>query len=88
MYAKHQYIQESECGSTMVRYIFQLKEYKYIVITECDPILHEYYITKGTKYRLQGMKNIKMLTRYKKEILLAVQERARRKKATTDPFAP
>ena len=25
------------------------KKYKYTVITECDPILHEYYIAKGVK---------------------------------------
>ena len=26
---------------------------------ECDPILHEYYITRGTKYILQDMNDTK-----------------------------
>jgi len=38
IYAKHQYRQESECGSTRVMYI-SIQQYKYIVITECNLIL-------------------------------------------------
>jgi len=41
MYAKHQYMQESEYESTVVIYIL-IKLYNYIVITERDPKLHEY----------------------------------------------
>ena len=48
IYAKHQYRQESECGSTVVIYILTEK-YKYIVITESDTILQEYYITRKYK---------------------------------------
>ena len=36
MYAKHQYSQELECGSTVVIYIPIEKGYKYIVITGCN----------------------------------------------------
>ena len=39
IYAKHQYRQESECGSTVVIYI-PTEKYKYMVITEGDTILH------------------------------------------------
>jgi len=38
IYAKHQYKQESECGSTIVIYI-PTEKYNYIVITESDTIL-------------------------------------------------
>jgi len=41
-------MQESNCGSTMVIYI-PIKKYKYMVITESDTILHEYYITRKYK---------------------------------------
>jgi len=41
IYAKHQYRQESECGSTVVIYILTEK-YKYIVIIESDTILQKY----------------------------------------------
>ena len=37
MYAKHQYMQESECESTMIIYI-PIKQYEYTIIIECDPI--------------------------------------------------
>ena len=48
IYAKHQYRQELECGSTVVIYI-PTKNYKYIVITESDTILQEYYISRKYK---------------------------------------
>ena len=48
IYAKHQYRQESECGSTIVIYILTEK-YKYIVIIESDTILQKYYITREYK---------------------------------------
>jgi len=48
IYAKHPYRQESECGSTVVIYILTEK-YKYMVITENDTILQEYYITRKYK---------------------------------------
>ena len=53
IYAKHQYMQESECRSTVVIYI-PTEKYKYMVITESDTILQEYYITR--KYKVQYMK--------------------------------
>jgi len=51
IYAKHQYRQESECGSTVVIYILT-KKYKYMVITESDTILQKYYITRKYKSTL------------------------------------
>ena len=48
IYAKHQYRQESEYGSTVVIYI-PTEKYKYMVITESDIILQEYYITRKYK---------------------------------------
>ena len=48
IYAKHQYRQESEYGSTVVIHI-PTEKYKYIVITERDTILKKYYITRGNK---------------------------------------
>jgi len=48
IYAKHQYMQESECESTMVIYI-PTEKYKYMIITESDTILQEYYITRKYK---------------------------------------
>ena len=42
IYAKHQYRQESECRSIVVIYI-PTEKYKYIVITDSDTILQEYY---------------------------------------------
>jgi len=41
-------MQESEYGSTMVIYI-PTEKYKYMVITESDTILQEYYITRKYK---------------------------------------
>ena len=38
IYAKHQYREESECGSTVVIYI-PTEKYKYMVIKESDTIL-------------------------------------------------
>jgi len=58
MHVKHQYIQESEYEIIIVIYI-PIEKYKYKVITKCDPILHEFYFTKGVEFRLQGMNNIK-----------------------------
>ena len=49
MYAKHQYRQELEYESTIVIYI-PTEKYKYMVITESDTILQEYYIPENTKY--------------------------------------
>jgi len=48
IYAKHQYRQESECGSTVVIYI-PTEKYKYMVITESDTILQEYYNSRNIK---------------------------------------
>ena len=48
IYAKYQYRQESECGSTVVIYI-PTEKYRYMVITESDIILQEYYITRKYK---------------------------------------
>ena len=48
IYAKHQYMQETECGSTVVIYI-PTEKYKYMVITESDTILQQYYITEIIK---------------------------------------
>jgi len=45
-YAKHQYRQELEYGSTMVIYIPTIQ---YMVITGRDTILHEYYIARRYK---------------------------------------
>jgi len=39
---------ETEYRSTVVIYIPTIL-YKYSVITDCDPILHEYYITGAYK---------------------------------------
>jgi len=54
IYTKHQYRQESECESIVVIYI-PTEKYKYMVITESDTILQEYYITRKYK-RIQYMK--------------------------------
>ena len=48
IYAKHQYRKESECESTVVIYI-PTEKYKYMVISESDTILQEYYITRKYK---------------------------------------
>ena len=57
MYAKHQYstcVRVQKYGGNLHS---NRKGYKYIVITECDLILYEYYITRGRK---------STITRYKK----------------------
>jgi len=41
-------MQESECGSTVVIY-HPIEKYKYMIITESDTILQEYYITRKYK---------------------------------------
>ena len=51
IYTKHQYRQESEYGSTVVIYI-PTEKYKYMIITESDTILQEYYITRKYKNTL------------------------------------
>jgi len=51
IYAKHQYKQESECESTVIIYI-QTEKYRYMIITESDTILQEYYITRKYKSTL------------------------------------
>ena len=61
IYVKHQYRRESECGSTVVIYI-PTEKYKYIVITESDTILQEYYITRNTK--VHHMKRYTKAERY------------------------
>ena len=48
MYAKHQYIQELEYGSTLVIYIPK-ERYKYTIITERDPILHNITLPDGVQ---------------------------------------
>ena len=48
IYAKHQYRQELEYGSTVVLYIPTILN-KYTFIIERDPILQEYYITRRYK---------------------------------------
>jgi len=47
MYAKHPYntTHVPECGNTWY-YTFQHNLYKYLVITNSDVILHQYYITR------------------------------------------
>ena len=51
IYAKDQYMQESECGSIIVIYI-SIEKYKYIVITKSETILQEYFITRKYKHTL------------------------------------
>ena len=50
MYAKHHYNTEVRVQKYVVIYI-PTQKYKYSVITECDIILHKYYITKKRKSR-------------------------------------
>ena len=50
IYAKHQYRQESECGSIVVIYI-PTEKYKYMVITESDTILQDITSPENTKVR-------------------------------------
>ena len=49
IYAKYQYRQESEYGSTVVIYIL-IEKYKYTVITGCNPIIQKYCIRKDAEY--------------------------------------
>ena len=50
-YAKHQYKQESEYESTVVIYIL-IKILQVHCYPGCDPILHEYYITRWCKSKI------------------------------------
>ena len=70
IYAKHQYRQESEYGST--------------VITRHDIISQEYMITKKHKSRMYNMKYRKVLTSGKMKISRADHEEAGRKRVQTD----
>ena len=59
----------SECGSTVVIYI-PTEKYKYLVITESDTILQEYYITRkynSTSYE-EVYKSWEVLTNNKKSL--------------------
>ena len=51
MYAKHQYNTGIRVRKYMVIYI-PTQKYKYSVITDCDIILHKYYIIRKRKSRL------------------------------------
>jgi len=51
MYAKHQYNTGVRVQKYMIIYIL-IQKYKYSVITDCDIILHKYYITRKYKNRL------------------------------------
>ena len=51
MYAKHQYNTGVRVQKYVIIYIPPQK-YKYSVITDCDIILHKYYINKKRKSRL------------------------------------
>jgi len=78
IYAKHQYRQESECGSTVVIYILTEK-YKYMVITESDTILQEYYITrkyKSTSYEEIYITKAERCSRAAREVARANQEKS------------
>ena len=57
MYDKHQYSQELECESTVVIHI-PISQYKYIVITERDMILHQHYITKRRKSTIYNIRRL------------------------------
>jgi len=71
IYIKDQYRQESECRNTVVIYI-PTKKYKYIVITESDTILQEYYITRAYKSMIYReifiIKSWEVLTSSKKSL--------------------
>ena len=70
-------MQESEYGSTVVIYI-PTKKYKYIVITERDSILKEYYITRRSKSMSYKVQNIGTAHELQKGISRASQEEAGR----------
>ena len=48
MYDKHQYMQESECKSTMIIYNLKI-QYEYTVIADCDIIYRSITSPKGAK---------------------------------------
>jgi len=78
IYAKHQYRQESKCESTVVIYI-PTEKYKYIVITESDTILQEYYITrkyKSTLYEEIYITKVERCSRATREASRANQEKS------------
>jgi len=78
IYAKHQYRQESECGSTMIIYIITEK-YKYMVFTESDTISQEYYITikyKSTLYEEIYITKDERCSRAAREASRANQEKS------------
>ena len=52
IYPKYQYMQELECGSTVVIYI-PTEKYKYMIITESDTILQDITSPKIQKYIIQ-----------------------------------
>jgi len=60
--------QESKCGNTMVIYIPTVR-YECMVITKHDLILHEYYITRGTKVRVQNVKKTERCSRASKKVI-------------------
>jgi len=57
MYAKYQYNTEIRVLKYMIIYI-PIQKYKYSVITDCDIILHKYYITRKYKSRLCRVQKI------------------------------
>ena len=63
-----------------------IEKYKYTVITERDPILHEYYITKGAELWFTKYEQYKRCSRQEKKIPQASQEKTGR--VTAGPLAP
>jgi len=64
------------------------KEYKYIVVIERDPVLHEYYIKKSAKVWFTSRRIQEDAHELQKRFSRASQERVGRKWATVDPLAP
>ena len=58
IYAKHQYYTRVRVQKYVIIYI-STQKYKYSVITDCDIILHNYYITKRLKSRLYKVQKIR-----------------------------
>jgi len=58
MYAKHQNNTGIRVRKYLVIYI-PTQKYKYSVTTDCDIILHKYYITRKYKNRLYRVQKIK-----------------------------
>ena len=58
MYAKHQYNTGIRVRKYMVIYI-PTQKYKYSVITDCDIILHKYYIIRKHKSRLYKIQKVR-----------------------------